>query len=289
MRYEGTIYRPPSEWDSYILQVTIGCSHNACTFCGMFKDKKYRVRPLSEIMEDIQMAGERLGNVQQVFLCDGDAISLPTGDLLKILHKLKKTFPALREVATYAGPKSTLSKSREELRLLYEAGLTRAYLGVESGDEQVLKETCKGVNAAQMLEAGRSIVQSGIRLYAIILIGLAGRERSMDNAAATADMINRMQPADLAAMTYTPVPGTKMYRDIEQGKFHMLNETECLTETKALIERIELEQLYFTSSHASNFVPIEGKLCRDKAIILGLLDDAIKGNIPKRSASQRGL
>ena len=197
--------------------------------------------------------------------------------------------PGLREVATYAGPKSTLSKSREELRLIYEAGLTKAYLGVESGDEQVLKETCKGVNAAQMLEAGRSIVLSGVRLYAIILIGLAGRERSMDNAVATADMINQMQPADLAVMTYTPVPGTKMHRDIEQGKFHMLNETECLIETKALIEHIELEQLHFTSSHASNFVPIEGKLCEDKAKILGLLDDAIKGNIPKRSASQRGL
>ena len=289
MRYEGNIYRPPSEWGSYILQVTIGCSYNACTFCGMFKDKKYRVRPLPEIMEDIQMAGERLGSVQEVFLCDGDAISLPTRDLLKILHRLRKTFPELQQVATYAGPKSTLSKSREELRLLYEAGLTRAYLGVESGDEQVLRETCKGVNVAQMLEAGRSIVLSGMQLYAIILIGLAGRERSMENAAATADIINHIQPTDLAAMTYTPVPGTKMYRDIEQGKFHMPNETECLIETKELIEHIELDQLHFTSNHASNFVPIEGMLCRDKAKILALLDEAIKGNIPKRKSTQRGL
>lgn len=289
MRYEGNIYRPPSEWNSYILQVTIGCSHNACTFCGMFKDKKYRVRPLSDIMEDIEMAKARLGSVQQVFLCDGDAISLPTGDLLKILHKLKRAFPDLREVATYAGPKSTLAKSREELRLLCEAGLTKAYLGVESGDEQVLKDTCKGVNAAQMLEAGRNLVGSGMQLYAIILIGLAGRERSLENAIATADIINHMQPTDLAAMTYTPVPGTKMYHDIEQGKFHVLNDTECLVETRELVRHIELDNLHFTSNHASNYVPIDGWLRRDKANIVVLLDEAIAGEIPKRNVSQRGL
>lgn len=170
MRYEGNIYRPPSEWQSYLLQITIGCSHNACTFCGMFKDKTYRVRPLSEIMEDIAMAKQTMGTVHQIFLCDGDAIAVKTSDLLKILHKLKRTFPEVREISTYAGPKSTLSKSKEELKLLYEAGLTKAYLGVESGDEQVLRETCKGVNTTQMLEAGQNLVSSGMNLYAIILI-----------------------------------------------------------------------------------------------------------------------
>lgn len=289
MRYEGTIYRPPSEWKSYLLQVTIGCSHNACTFCGMFKDKKYRVRPLSEIMEDIDMAKASLGNVRQVFLCDGDAIAIPTADLLKILHKLKRTFPDLQEISTYAGPKSTLSKSREELKLLHDAGLTRAYLGVETGDDKTLKDTCKGVNAAQMLEAGQNLVQSGMELYAIILIGLAGRERSKENAAATAEIINKMHPTDLAAMTYTPVPGTKMYRDIEQGKFHVLTDTECLEETRNLVQRIELDNLHFTSNHASNYVPIDGIISRDKTEILNLLDRAIHGNIPKRSAVQRGL
>lgn len=289
MRYEGNIYRPPSEWKSYLLQVTIGCSHNACTFCGMFKDKKYRVRPLSEIMEDIEMAKKTLGTVHQIFLCDGDAIAMPTPDLLKIIHKLKRTFPELKEIATYAGPKSTLSKSLEELKELHSAGLTKAYLGVESGDEQVLKETCKGVNAAQMLEAGQNLVNSGIELYAIILIGLAGKERSKDNAIATADIINKMNPTNLAAMTYTPVLGTKMYRDIEQGKFQVLNDVECLQETKELIQHIELDNLYFTSNHASNFVPIEGKLIKDKGTILKLLDEAIQGKIPKRSSLQRGL
>lgn len=289
MRYEGNIYRPPSEWQSYLLQITIGCSHNACTFCGMFKDKTYRVRPLSEIMEDIAMAKQTMGTVHQIFLCDGDAIAVKTSDLLKILHKLKRTFPEVREISTYAGPKSTLSKSKEELKLLYEAGLTKAYLGVESGDEQVLRETCKGVNTTQMLEAGQNLVSSGMNLYAIILIGLAGQERSRENAIATADIISHMHPHHLASMTYTPVPGTKMYQDIESGKFHVLNETKCLEETKMLIEHINLDHLHFTSNHASNYVPIEGFLNRDKQKILELIDTAIKGNFPTRTRQQRGL
>lgn len=289
MRYEGNIYRPPSEWNSYLLQVTIGCSHNACTFCGMFKDKKYRVRELSEIMEDIDLAKRTFGTVHRVFLCDGDAIAMPTSELLEILQKLRRTFPELREISTYAGPISTLSKSTEELRELREAGLTKAYLGVESGDEQVLREMCKGVDATQMLEAGRNIVSSGIELFAIVLIGLAGRERSVENARATASMINAMAPRDLAAMTYTPVEGTKMYRDIEQGRFHVLSDVECLRETRELVQGISLDDLFFSSSHASNYVPIEGRLSRDKDKIVQLLDRAIEGDVPRRGSFQRGL
>jgi radical SAM superfamily enzyme YgiQ (UPF0313 family) len=289
MRYEGTVYRPPSEWQSYLLQVTIGCSHNACTFCGMFKDKKYRVRPLSDILEDINMARRQLGEVHQVFLCDGDAISLDTKDLLKIIHKLKRTFPELQEIATYAGPRSTLKKSKEELRILREAGLTKAYLGVESGDDRVLKETCKGVNAAQMLEAGSNLVSAGIELYAIILIGLAGKERSEENAIATAHIINQMQPAHLTAMTYMPVPGTRMYQDIENGKFRVLDTRECLIETRTLVEHITLEQLHFLSNHASNYVSIDGCLQKDRVQILDALDKAINHELPVRENTRRGL
>jgi radical SAM superfamily enzyme YgiQ (UPF0313 family) len=255
----------------------------------MFKDKRYRVRPLDEVLEDIDMAKARFGNVRKVFLCDGDAIAVHTADLLKILHKLKRTFPEIEEISTYAGPKSTLTKSHEELKMLCDAGLTKAYLGVESGDEQVLADTCKGVSAAQMLEAGQNLVRSGMDLCAIILIGLAGQERSDENAIATAEMINRMNPGHLAAMTYTPVPGTRMYRDIERGDFHVLNDVMCLKETRTLVEHINLEKLHFTSNHASNYVPIDGYLSRDKEQILKLLDEAIAGTIPKRTQFQRGL
>jgi radical SAM superfamily enzyme YgiQ (UPF0313 family) len=255
----------------------------------MFKDKKYRVRPLQDILEDIDLAKQQLGNVHQVFLCDGDAISLETRDLLKIIHKLKRTFPELQEIATYAGPRSTLKKSREELKLLCEAGLTKAYLGVESGDDRVLKETCKGVNAVQMLEAGKNLVSAGIELYAIILIGLAGKERSGENAIATADIINRMQPAHLTAMTYMPVPGTRMYQDIENGKFQVLNDIDCLLETRKLVEHINLEQLHFLSNHASNYLSIDGYLPNDREQILNAIDRAINRELPVRDRSKRGL
>lgn len=287
MRYEGNMYRPPSEWQSYLLQVTIGCSHNACTFCGMFKDKRFRVRQLSEVLEDIDMAKEQYGTLDQVFLCDGDAISLDTADLLKIIHKIKRVFPEVKEISTYASAKGTLAKSDEELKLLKEAGLTKAYLGVESGDDKVLSDTHKGVNVMQMTDAGQALVRAGIDLYAIILIGLAGKDRSKENAIATAKIINEIKPQNLAAMTYMPVPNTPMYKDIENGKFSVLTDKECLQETRWLVENLDKRHMYFTSTHASNYVPIEGDIYSEKESILGVLDDTIQNsNIRK---SYRGL
>lgn len=289
MRYEGNIYRPPSEWQSYILQVTIGCSHNACTFCGMFKDKKYRVRQLSEVLEDIDMAKSYYGSVDQIFLCDGDAISLDTKDLLKILHKIKRVFPNIKEIATYASPKGTLKKSKEELKLLREAGLTKAYLGVESGDDSVLKATHKGVNVAQMTEAGKALVDANIELYAIILVGLAGKEGSKENARLTAKIINDIKPQHLAAMTYMPVPNTPMYKDIQEGKFTVLTEKECLQETKWLVEGLDKFHMHFNSSHASNYLPIDGDIYSEKDTIINLLNEALQHDITNLNRSYRAL
>lgn len=202
MGYEGNIYRPPSEARSFILQCTVGCSHNACTFCGMFKDKRFRVKDMDEILADIDEAAAIYPQVREVFLADGDAIAMPMEDLLTIIARLKERFPQLDSIATYAGPRSTLAKSPDELGLLHQAGLTKAYLGVESGDDKVLHDTCKGVDAEQMERAGRNLVEAGIELCAIILIGLAGSERSLENARATASIINRIQPSELSAMTY---------------------------------------------------------------------------------------
>ena len=165
MRYEGNIYRPPGEWKSYLLQVTVGCSHNACTFCGMYKDKRYRVRPLEEIFEDIAMAKAACGDVNRVFLCDGDAVAMDTADLLAVLKKLYETFPSLERVNAYAGPVSTLARTDGELKALREAGLARLYLGVESGSDTVLKAVRKGVDAAGMLEAGRRLVSAGFDVW----------------------------------------------------------------------------------------------------------------------------
>ena len=289
MRYEGNIYRPPNEWRSYLLQVTIGCSHNACTFCGMFKDKKYRVRSMTEILEDIRTAGYLMPETERVFLCDGDAIAVPTEDLLTILAELKKAFPNCTKIATYAGPRSTLRKSPEELLALREAGLTRAYLGVESGDEKVLRDIHKGVSAEEMCRAGQLLVQAGLDVYTFIIVGLAGKSGSAAHAAASADIINRIQPQHLAAMTYMPTPGTPMFRDVQSGKFELMSDEECLLETRALMQGIDLPKIHFSSIHASNYVPIQGTLPDDRERLTAVIDEALSGRGEKRPEVLRGL
>ncbi len=229
MRYEGNIFRPFSEANSYLLQCTVGCSHNKCTFCAMYKDKKFRVRDLDEIKEDIRMAADAYGGVEKVFLCDGDAIEIETGVLLEILAELKKAFPSLRHVGSYVGPASTLRKSMDELKTLRDAGLTKAYLGVETGDERLLKEVNKGVTYDEMLQAGRTLIEAGINLSSMILLGLAGGgPRSEEHALATAKITNEMAPQYLAALTVTPVPGTVLYSRMQKGEFQLLDPFETL-------------------------------------------------------------
>ena len=265
MRYEGNIYRPPGEWKSYLLQVTVGCSHNACTFCGMYKDKRYRVRPLEEIFEDIAMAKAACGDVSRVFLCDGDAVAMDTADLLAVLKKLYETFPSLERVNAYAGPVSTLARTDGELKALREAGLARLYLGVESGSDTVLKAVRKGVDAAGMLEAGRRLVAAGFDVWVMVLIGLAGPgAASRAHALDTAAMVNAMGPRHLSALTYIPERGTVLGRAVERGEFQLLTAREALEETRLLLERLEVNPLHFTSDHASNYLPLKGGLPEDR-------------------------
>ncbi|HHV75802.1 MAG TPA: radical SAM protein [Syntrophothermus lipocalidus] len=277
MRYEGSIYRPPSEARSYILQCTVGCSHNGCTFCGMYKDKKYRVRSLEEIKADIRMAKLYYGDLQKVFLADGDALAMQTDELLEILNYLYRLFPSLYHVGIYAGPQSILQKTEEELQMLKQAGLTIAYLGIETGDERLLKEINKGVTYEEMVEAGQKIVRSGIKLSATVLLGLAGPgERSAEHAAATARICNEINPDFLAALTLMVVPGTVLHRRVQQGKFKLLDPFEILEEMRILIEGLEVDGCEFRSNHASNYLPIKGTLRRDKESILGLLDSILQ-------------
>ena len=292
MRYDSDLlYRPPGEWRSYLLQCTIGCSHNKCTFCAMYKEKKFRVRPVEEILEDIDMARSYYGpNVERVFLMDGDAIVMRTEQLLQILKKLYAAFPKLQKVTTYAGPRSTLSKTPEELRALREAGLTRAYLGVESGSDAVLRAVRKGVDAAGMLEAGRRITAAGFDLWAMVLIGLAGQgEASRAHALDTAALINAMRPRHFSALTYLPERGTVLGDAAARGEFRLLTARQALEETRLLLERLEVEPLHFTSDHASNYLPLKGGLPEDKARLLSLLDGALSGGQAVRPELWRGL
>ena len=289
MEYVEPVYRPPGEARSFILQATVGCSHNGCTFCGMYKGKRFYIKPLEEILSDIREVACYYTNFEKIFIADGDAIVMPTADLLKILEELKKWFPKARLISTYAGPKSTLAKSVEELRELREAGLGRAYLGIESGDDAVLKHTNKGVNADQMLQAGLRLKEAGIDLWGIILIGLGGRAGSEQHIRETAKLLNRMQPNHLSSMNYTPVPGTKLYQEVQAGTFQVLDARESLKETRDLIAALDYDGLHFTSDHASNYLPIKGTLKQDREKLLGLLDGAIEGSVRIRSEWSRGL
>lgn len=292
MRYEGNIFRPFSEANSYLLQVTIGCSHNKCTFCGMYKDKKFRVRSMSEIKADIKMAKAHYGDLEKVFLCDGDAISLETDMLLEIINDLYAAFPSLRHVGSYVGPQSTLSKSSSELGALRAAGLTKAYLGVETGDDKLLQEVRKGCNREEMLQAGKNLVNAGINLSAMVLLGLAGKgDRSTQHAQATAQICNEMKPQYLAALTVTPVPGTVLYNLVQQNKFLLLDALETLTEMKVIFENITVDNLKFVGSHASNYLPVTGTLQRDKQKMLDIVNHVLDSRDMRylRNENMRGL
>ena len=292
MRYDSDlIYRPPGEWRSYLLQCTIGCSHNKCTFCAMYKEKQFRIRPLEEILEDIDMARDYYGpGVERVFLMDGDAIVMKTEQLLKILEKLYDNFPNLQKVTTYAGPKSTLAKSVTELKELRAAGLTRAYLGVESGSDAVLSAINKGCTAAQMLKAGQNLVEAGIDLWAILILGLAGQDGDWEeHVLSSAKIINDMKPRHLSAMTFAPAKGTQLGEDVLAGRFKVCTPDQILEECRLLVEHLDVDPLHFTSNHASNYLPLKGGLPEDKEKFLSLIDQALEGKIRLRKTLNRGI
>jgi len=279
VRYEGNIYRPPSEARSYILQCTVGCSHNRCTFCSMYKDKKYRVRPLEEIQADIRMAKLYYNDVEKVFLADGDALAMETSDLVEIVKDLYKTFPGLNHVGIYASPESILDKSLDDLKLLKETGITIAYLGVETGDPELLKEIRKGVTYEEMVKAGRKIRQAGILLSVTVILGLAGRTpRAVDHARNTARILNDMNPDYAAALTLMLAPNTELYKKMKKGEFEIPEPFEILDELRIIIENLDVQECEFRSNHASNYVAVKGRLPYDKEAMLGLINSVIENN-----------
>ncbi len=279
MRYEGNIFRPPSEARSYILQCTVGCSHNRCTFCSMYKDKKYRVRELTEIMADIRMAKLYYHDVEKVFLADGDALAMETSDLLQILAALYESFPSLKHVGIYASPDSILNKTVQELSEMKKHGLTIAYLGVETGDEDLLKDIRKGVTYEEMVAAGKRVREAGILLSVTILLGLAGRTpKAVEHALNTARICNEINPDYIAALTLMLTPKTELYRRMQKGEFELPGPFEILEELRIIIEHLDVRDSEFRSNHASNYLPIKGRLPEDKKQILALIDQIIKRN-----------
>jgi len=273
IRYEGTLFRPPSEAHSLILQATIGCSYNECTFCGMYREKRFRVRPLPELEREIEFARERAGeHVRKVFLADGDALVAKASFLEAVLVRLRAAFPDLRRVACYASPQSLQVRSVEEMARLRELGLSLYYLGIESGHDGVLARLAKGVDAAEMVRVARKAHEAGVQLSTMILLGAGGPELSREHACASVAVVNAIQPRFLSTLILTPVPGTPLFAQEERGGYARIDDLGATRELRELVAGLELQGTIFRSNHASNAVPLEGTLPRDKARLLATLD-----------------
>lgn len=277
MRYEGNIFRPPSEAYSLIVQVTIGCSHNKCTFCSMYKDKTFRVRNPEEVLEDLDMARRRYRRVERIFLADGDALALSNAKLLRILTHIQKLFPECERVNVYGAPKDVLHKTPEELRELYENGVKIIYIGAESGSDQVLSDICKGATRAEIIEAVRKIEDSGIKASVTFISGMGGRDGWEDHAIQTGTMISQMEPSYVGLLTLMVETGVPLEKDIRSGKFQVLTAEEVVAETLLMLKHIDVKKrCVFRSNHASNYVSLRGDLPQDKEKMIGLLRRAMK-------------
>lgn len=271
MRYEGVVYRPPSEADSLILQVTVGCSHNKCLFCVMYKDKKFRVKDIGELREEIRQAA-LYGRVRRVFLGDGDALAADTGLLIHVLDELRRTFPLLERVGIYAGPGNVLAKTREELAALREHGLSIAYFGVESGDDAILSDMRKGATAGEIVEAGRRVIEAGITLSVTVILGLGGRDRSEEHATATARVISEIDPQFLAPLTLIIPDGSPIQKRVERRLFKPCDRFGVLRELRVLVQEVKVSRCVFRCNHASNYLPLRGTLPDDRERLLRVLD-----------------
>jgi radical SAM superfamily enzyme YgiQ (UPF0313 family) len=290
MRYEGSVYRPPSEADSYLLQATIGCSWNRCTYCATYQEKEYRVRPVAETLEDIAMAGRAFGaDVRKVFVMDGDALAMDLDVWEPILTALKATFPKLRRVSCYATAINLLAKSEQELRRLRELGLELLYIGPESGDDVTLKRIAKGADSADHVAAAAKARQAGLRQSLIFLLGAGGTERSVEHATASARLATAMDPEYLSTLTLMLIPSTPIYKLAQSGRFELPGIEGLLEELRIIVAETSPSDTIFRSNHASNYLPIGGRLPRDRQAILQQIDAALSGHTPIRAEWTRGL
>ncbi len=292
MQYEGSIWRPPSEARSLILQATIGCSHNACIFCVSYKDKKFRVRGAKGIQSDLDSLQETYKDrVSRVFLADGNALAMSTTELLDTLAVLRKELPSLARVGVYGYTKDVREKSVEDLKSLNEAGLGIVYLGLETGDDDILRWARKGINSAENIKACKKIRDAEIPLSLTIILGLGGLDNSNKHAIATAHVLNQIDPEYVGALTLMTPPGTQIHQMVESQEFIPMKAMDILTELKTLVEHLNLTECIFRTNHASNYLPIKGTLNQDKSRLLEILTDTIETGATEnlRPSFMRGL
>jgi radical SAM superfamily enzyme YgiQ (UPF0313 family) len=280
MDHIGQIFRPPSEAESLLLQISLGCSHNKCTYCAMYDDPRqgFRIKDWSIIAADIDEAArwsEQHQMIRRVFLCDGDALILPQDFLEKVLTTLHHKIPTVRRIGIYGDARSILRKSPEQLSRLQELGLGIVYHGVESGDDEVLTRVNKGSNAAQAIEAAQRLKAAGIRHSVMVMLGLAGSIDSRRHARATAEILTAMDPPFVGALTTTLVPGTPLYEQAEKGEFQLPDPWGMLEELRIIIAGSRFTRCRFHSNHASNHLPLSLNLPADRDRALGLLDEVL--------------
>lgn len=289
MHYEGTVIRPPSEANSILLQVTLGCSHNKCTFCGTYRGKRFNIKKDDVIFEDIEFARKYCRRQNRLFLCDGDALVIPMRRLVPILERIRDRLPWVERVGVYANTKSIKMKTNEELAQLRKLGLNIAYMGLESGDNKVLEAIRKGADADKMITMGKKLKKAGIKVSVTVLLGLGGRKGSLDHARETGRVLTAMDPDFVGALSLMLIPGTELHDQYVKGDFQLLEPEEMLTELGAMIAATNLTDGLFHANHASNYLPIRAHLPRDKEKTLELISHALDGKIPLKPEYMRAL
>ncbi|MBI4711254.1 MAG: radical SAM protein [Candidatus Omnitrophica bacterium] len=283
------VIRPPSEAGSFLLQVTLGCSADHCTFCGAYKTKPFRIKDPEEVFLDIERYARRYPGTRRVFLMDGDALVLSNSKLVPILEKLAKSFPKLSRISAYANGSNITRKSDAELAELSAHKLSLIYMGLESGSQSVLDRCQKTSIAEEMIQAVRRAEQAGIRSSVIVLLGLGGKQYSQEHVRGTIEALNRMQPRYLSFLSLMVIPGTPLAKEVQRGDFEELDQTELLREAYEMIRGLELTHTVFRSNHASNYLALEGMFPKDKPALLKALKAALDGKVLLRPDFTRGL
>lgn len=289
MHYQGNIFRPPSEANSILLQVTTGCSHNKCTFCAMYKGSLFAIKSDDIIFADIDFAATHCKHQNRLFLCDGDALILPQERLVRILKEIKTKLPWVNRVGVYANTKSIKRKSSVQLEELKKLGLLIAYMGLESGDDITLEDISKGADSGQMIEMGKKIRSAGIKLSITVLLGIAQKKRSLIHGRETGRVLTAIDPEYVGALSLMLSPGTPIHRSWHEGVWQLPGPQEMLEELKVMLINTELSNGYFHANHASNYLPIKAKLPGDKAKTLRLIEQALQGSVSLKPEYMRGL
>lgn len=275
MRFEGKIYRPWMEANSQLLQVTIGCTNNDCTFCSMFRDKKFKMRPLDDVLTDVDAMRANYPSVKSIFLVDGNVMVMPTKKLLAILNKIKSVYPMIENITLYSQLNDLEAKSEEEIKTLVDAGLSMAYCGLESGDAQVQKEIKKGLDIEVAKRAVKKAKKAGLKIHLSLIFGLGGSARTLEHISATTDLLNEVQPDEISPLALTRQSDTPLSDDIQNGRFVQVTPTQMLQEEIYLLENLRDFPMVYWGDNGNNMVPQRGLFPRDKAQILANVKTAL--------------